>query len=92
MRNEQGAAASSPIAQHAAEVLQLLEGSEPDWAAVSNHWFELSLASKGTSWGATVDWFGDLICARDAEALTQGLAALQNNSGGGAKGGRVEGA
>ena len=85
MRNERVGAASSPIAQHAAEVLQLLEAQEADWAAVSDHWLELSLASKGTSWGATVDWFGDLICARDAEAFTTGLTALRNNSGGGAE-------
>ena len=85
MRSERVGMMSGPIAQHAAEVLQLLEGPGINWAAVSDRWLEPSLASKGTSWGATVDWFGDLIRARDADALTAGLTALRKNSGGGAE-------
>lgn len=67
---------SDLIRQHALEALEALAGSEPNWIIVSDHWLELSLASKGTSWESTAVRLGELLSGRDIDALRDGFAAV----------------
>lgn len=67
----------NPIHRHVTEALEALEDPDLDWASVSDHWLELSLAVKGTAWETAVECFGEALLMRDAEALGRGLTALK---------------